>query len=52
MVVDLPVDQDVLTRKNTKVTKNLGRNLTAKNAENTKTIFLENFAHFEFFAVK
>jgi hypothetical protein len=34
-VVDLPIDQVFLTRKNTKVIR-LGRNLAVKNAENTK----------------
>ena len=51
VVVDLPIDQVFLTRKNTKVIR-LGRNLAAKNLENTKRIFFENCAQLAFFAAR
>jgi len=51
VVVDLPIDQVFLTRKNIKVIR-LGRNLAAKNLENTKRIFFENCAQLAFFAAR
>ncbi len=35
-----------------KISSQLENNFDYCSAENTKRIFLENFAHFEFFAVK
>jgi hypothetical protein len=50
LVVDLPVDQVVLIRKNTKVPK-IREKLDRKECREHKKTFSENSANFEFFAV-